>query len=255
MKKLILLAGSVALGIISSSFAATCELQGKTLVISGNGTITDSDCSKDDKSQATAVIFAEGSNITSIGAYAFRKMSGFTNLVIPDSVKTIGGESFWGANGLTSITLPESLIRIDNYAFMYATALKSITIPDSTSIGSNAFCNTYHLNEIIISDGWEDGGITLDDKAFAGSCFSSLNRPNSCSNNAKIVCQGSIEKCKTALAKFGGNGNCTVDYCIDSNKIVSANEEQCSGAKYYWSGASCNNKKNGITCAENWKRN
>ena len=69
------------------------------------------------------------------------------------------------------------------------------------------------------------------------------------------MCQGDVEKCKNALAKFGGNGNCTVSYCINSDLIVAADESQCTSTNYYWSGSSCNNKKNGIICAEKWKRN
>ena len=103
-----------------------------------------------------------------------------------------------------------------------------------------AFCaSSDHLTELIIPDSWADGNAILGSTLFQRSCFATPFADNmpSCAD-AKIVCQGDVEKCKTALAKFDVNGNCTGQYCVNLNKIVAANYQQCSG-NYFWNGAGC----------------
>ena len=146
----------------------------------------------------------------------------------------------WYGKSITSVEFGSGITRIGKHAFLL-TPLTSITIPDTvTSMAREAFCgSTANLRELIIPDTWADGNTTLSSFLFANSCFATPYADNipSCAD-AKIVCQGDVEKCKKALAKFGGNGNCTVDYCIDSNKIVAAGYQQCSG-NYFWNGAEC----------------
>ena len=158
-----------------------------------------------------------GDNITKIGQDAFQNASNLQSVTGMKDVNTIGGNAVFGYTGLTGFTIPDSL----------------------TNISSNLFRYSKVLTELIIPDNLIDSGVLLSDSMFRNSCFSpayASTRP-SCAN-AKIVCQGDVEKCKNALAKFGGNGNCTVDYCIDANKIVAANYQQCSG-NYFWNGAEC----------------
>ena len=73
-----------------------------------------------------------------------------------------------------------------------------------------------------------------------------------------------MEKCKDLLKNYpkyyditDSYGNKTGGYYapIDmSNLVKPASETNCESGRYYWSGASCNNKKNGINCDENWKQ-
>ena len=80
----------------------------------------------------------------------------------------------------------------------------------------------------------------------------------------KIICRGDIEKCKDLLKNYpkyyditDGYGNINGGYYAPtdmSNLATSATEANCESGRYYWSGTSCNNKKNGINCEENFKQ-
>ena len=145
----------------------------------------------------------------------------------------------WYGKPITSVEFGSGITSIGRHAFLN-TNLNSINIPDTiTSVEGEAFCaSTGHLTELIIPDSWADGNVYLG-SLFHKTCFAipyADNRPV-CSD-AKIVCQGDAQKCKTALAKFDKNGNCTGEYCVNLNKIIAANYQQCSG-NYFWNGAGC----------------
>ena len=95
-----------------------------------------------------------GSNVTSIGNYAFQYGSPLASITIPDSVTSIGNFVFGSCYSLASIiTIPDSVTNISTYAFSSCYSLASITIPDSvTSIGNNAFSSCYSLASITIPD-------------------------------------------------------------------------------------------------------
>ena len=52
-----------------------------------------------------------GKAVTAISDSAFFGCSSFTDLVIPDSIKTIGVGAFCGCTTLTSVTLPKTVAR------------------------------------------------------------------------------------------------------------------------------------------------
>ena len=58
-----------------------------------------------------------GSNVTSIGTYAFYNCTGLTSVAIPDSVTSIGSSAFYGCIGLTSVTIGDSVASIGGSAF------------------------------------------------------------------------------------------------------------------------------------------
>jgi len=120
-----------------------------------------------------------GSNVTTIGAFAFRECGSLANVTIPDSVTTIGQYAFadCNGNGFTDITIPSgvtvisnaafrncqklttvtfngSVTKIDASAFEYCNSLKNITIPNTvTEIGGYAFYNCINsLTSINIPD-------------------------------------------------------------------------------------------------------
>ena len=159
------------------------------------------------------------------------------NIVIGDNITNIGDDAFEAAHNLQSVTGMKDVTTIGNNGSFLYTGLTSFTIPDTvTSIGSSAF--GADLKELVIPDTLSDKNVSLSKDLFKRACFSTENASKPSCADAKIVCQGDIEKCKTALAKFDANGNCTLNYCIDSNKIVAANYQQCSGS-YFWNGAGC----------------
>ena len=119
-----------------------------------------------------------GSNVTSIGNYAFRECTGLTSVTIPDSVTSIGSSAFYNTawynnqpeglvyigkvayeyNGTmpsnTEIIIRDGTVGIGGSAFDGCSGLTSITIPDSvTSIGSSAFRECTGLTSITIPAG------------------------------------------------------------------------------------------------------
>ena len=163
------------------------------------------------------------------------------NVVIEDNITSIGRDAFQSAHNLQSVSGMKNLKAIDVDVFAY-TGLTSLTLPDSVNYTSRSiFYGTSNLTELVIPDNWADGEVKLDDHTFEMSCFnpSYASSHSSCAD-AKIICQGDVQKCKTALAKFGGNGTCTLStsYCISPDAIVAADYKYCTG-NYFWNGAEC----------------
>ena len=132
------------------SDTVTAWLSGGTLTISGTGDMQDWGDEENVpwysiRETITAVSFESGSEITSIGAYAFCECYSLASITIPESVTGIGAFAFCGCDSLTGITIPESVTSIGRAAFYDCISLTGITIPESvTSIGEVAFsfCNS-----------------------------------------------------------------------------------------------------------------
>ena len=136
-----------------------------------------------------------GSNVTSIGNYAFQNCSSLASITIPNSVTSIGNYAFSTCRTLASITIPDSVTSISNFAFSTCYSLASIiTIPDSvTRINTYAFQNCYSLASITIPD----SVTSIGNNAFS-SCYSlaSITIPDSVTsigNNAFSTCYGMAE--------------------------------------------------------------
>ena len=91
-----------------------------------------------------------GTNVISIGNWAFYGLSELANLTIPSSVEEIGVEAFGGGCSIPSVIIPDSVTSIGGGAFSWS-RLTSMTIPDSvTSIGENAFVDCSELTNVTI---------------------------------------------------------------------------------------------------------
>ena len=101
-----------------------------------------------------------GKAITAISDSAFFGCSSFTDLVIPDSIKTIGVGAFCGCTTLTSVTLPKTLQSLGENAFANCTSLTSVTVQGSiTTIPDYAFMQCDRLTEITLPDTITDIGV------------------------------------------------------------------------------------------------
>lgn len=118
-------------------------------------------------------------NVTSIGFWAFRKSSGLTSVVIPNSVTTIGNYAFQNCSNLTSVTMGRGVTSIDGRAFENCNSLTKVIISDIAawcaisfeSVFSNPLFYAKHLYcdaETIITDlNIPDGVTTIGEYAFS----------------------------------------------------------------------------------------
>jgi hypothetical protein len=127
-----------------------------------------------------SVIFAPGSQLTTIGASAFSDATALTSITVPEGVIGIGNSAFEGATSLKLVTFaPASqLASIEDSAFFATTALTSITIPASvTSIGYDAFAYTYSLKVVTFAPGSQL--TSIGDTSFDSSALTSITIPAS----------------------------------------------------------------------------
>lgn len=239
----------LSIGITSESQAdISCVFSdnGKTLTIigKGNDTYSYSSCTIDNSSSPD-VDWVYNSKW---------KQSNMDTINISGGISELAGYAFNGIKA-QKVTISDSVTGWGSYVFQGA-AVTSIFLGQNSRPAAYPFSEK--IFEIVIPDAWADNfnPASFNGSAFNRSCFTK-EKKEQCPSGARIVCQGEVEKCKDALAKVGGHGNCTFanSNCIDPDVIVPATETQCTGSSYYWSGKSCNNKKNGIVCADGFKRN
>ena len=172
---------------------------------------------------------AIGSNVTSIGSYAFEDTN-ITSLTIPGNVKSIGEYGVNGNRYLSTLTLESGLETIGASAFADC-RIASVVIPDGvTSIGENAFASCVRAD--YINGEWVDTGLTtvtipgsvtsIGKNAFAdNSLLTTVNYggtqeqwnaiggknagiPSSATFNCvKVVANGTAGKLKWSLASNG----------------------------------------------------
>ena len=106
------------------------------LTISGSGTIN----LPEGVNGFSQVVFAEGSNITTIGEECFVDCDLITTVILPDTVTRIEDEAFNTCEDLEYIYLPDGLEYIGAEAFDYCDELAYVYVPDSvTTISDWAF--------------------------------------------------------------------------------------------------------------------
>lgn len=92
-----------------------------------------------------------GSNVTSIGNYAFTDCVNLTKVSVPSGLTTIGINAFKKCKVLADITIPANVTSIGEGAFQGCRGLKEITISSGvTSIGKSAFEGCAGVSDVLI---------------------------------------------------------------------------------------------------------
>ena len=79
-----------------------------------------------------SLTFAEGSNLKTIGAWAFYNNHNITEVTIPEGVEEIGDAAFYGCNYIENITLPTSVQSIGDNGFALCNQVKRIEVKSTT---------------------------------------------------------------------------------------------------------------------------
>ena len=104
-------------------------------------------------SGATRIDITFGSQVESIGQYAFYNCASLAILTIGDSVTSIGTQAFANCTSLATLIIGDSVTSIGNYAFASCISLATLTIGTSvTSIGTEAFYNCQSLATLTIGN-------------------------------------------------------------------------------------------------------
>jgi hypothetical protein len=183
-----------------------------------------------------------GETLTVIGAiqnYPDGSLTPWNKAGLKDSIKIIdasactklGTSSFEDLLYAEKVIMPKRISEFGAEVFRNCQKIESLELPDSLKIiGSQAFSKMDKLKSITIPD----SAVFNNSRIFEDS-----------DELTTIYCKGNIAECQSHLNVLG---------LADSVQVLTAPESQCTGDKYYWSGSSCNNKKNGINCAENWRK-
>ncbi len=140
-----------------------------------------------------------GSNIKTIGIYAFYNCTALKNLSLAN-VEIIAGSAFGNTTSLQTVVLPNSLTCINNYAFEYS-GLTSVTIPSSVKIiDANPFLGCQSLTDITVQNSNEKF-TSVNGVLFNKSMTSLLAYPIGNSASSYIVPEGVTQ---IGINAFGG---------------------------------------------------
>ena len=165
-----------------------------------------------------------GSNVKSIGAYAFA-VTKIVNLILPQVLETIRTNAF-SSTSLESIFIPQSVRTIDGEAFAYNSHLLTLSITDSITTLANSAFNSSNMAFVDTS---YCGSLYLDfESNFFGSTFT-CRSPSSISvsitssnsersitfNVGKNINHGGAPIAKYILENDVGEVLQTIDYSSD----------------------------------------
>jgi hypothetical protein len=150
------------------------------------------------------VMFAEGSELVSIGTKAFYQCNALHELRLPASLTEIKAEAFAGCMELSAIDFPAKLTELGDGAFEDCMALSKITFPvDSTltALNPSVFARCVSLAEITLPASVE----VLCDGAFSG-CSQLRNVILQDAAAIREISLESFESCSNLFFNKYGNG-------------------------------------------------
>jgi LPXTG-motif cell wall-anchored protein len=119
--------------------------------------------------------------------------TGFTELVLPDSLKIMDEGAFSNCPHLKSVKIGKGLTTVSREAFSYCYALTDVTIPENvTSIQTEAFYSCHSLKSIKLPKNLQ----TIAGSAFEQTALTSIDIPNS------VTYIGNLSFAHTKLTSF-----------------------------------------------------
>ena len=110
-------------------FAAYTLDSGGKLTVSGSGAVNGSAFAGDTYAYAnsvTSVEFAEGSEITDIGAYAFCGLPNLATVTVSGTVESIADSAFGECGALTEVNIASAFVKLHPDAFRACTAIETL---------------------------------------------------------------------------------------------------------------------------------
>ena len=170
------------------SLTAVYDSETSTLTFSGSGDMKDWTSYSSvpwygNRNNITSIVFAEGSNITSIGDYAFYSFTKLSNITLPNTITDIGKMSFEKNSKLTQITIPGSVKVLGGRAFYGCSILSDIELEEGLeTIGANVFDGCTSITSLVIPEGVS----TLDEYAIYNMAnLTSLTLPSTLTSIGK----------------------------------------------------------------------
>lgn len=89
-------------------------------------------------------------NVETIGDYAFKDTSSYTDIILNEGLLTIGQGAFYGCKGITFMRIPYTVTLIDDMAFYGCSSLQNveITSDDEYTLGSYVFADCAGLTSL-----------------------------------------------------------------------------------------------------------
>ncbi|MBR5173527.1 MAG: leucine-rich repeat protein, partial [Clostridia bacterium] len=125
---------------------------------------------KEGNGSLAEVTFEEGSQLKTIGNYAFSSCIQLTTIEIPENVTTITYGAFENCTSLDTVTFAGDKVTYFGSAIFYGcTSLKNIDIPSTlTTLGKQAFRDCTSLESVVIPAGIVSPVQGIDDATFVG---------------------------------------------------------------------------------------
>ena len=149
-----------------------------------------------------------GSNVTSVGDYAFYYCTNISSVTFQNGLSSIGYGAFQYCSGLTSVTIPGSVTEVANGAFEECTSLTSVTVEDGvTWLGDYSFENCSSLSSFTMTS----SVTTLGDDIFRG-----------CTNLMSVTWQGmTMAQVQGRDLSYCGFQTGCVIHCTDGDITIS----------------------------------